>query len=93
MRDCPIVKVTATEPGPDGVVIRVEGRLGGEAAGELRRTCDATGREPSAVTLDLTGLVQVDESGRRALAELRRRGCRIVGASMYIAYLLEEKLP
>ncbi|MBX3356928.1 MAG: STAS domain-containing protein [Phycisphaeraceae bacterium] len=69
--------------------IRIEGRLDSDGVGELLRLCN-TAQSPSAVTLDLSGLLSADSRGLDMLAHLRARGFRLHAPSPYIATLLEE---
>lgn len=74
-------------PGPHGAVIRIEGHLG---PGALRKLQTLIRQASHPVTLDLTGLTSLDNVGRRFLANQRRRGHLLLGASLYIDRLIQE---
>ncbi len=76
-----MVKFTRVE----GPVVRVEGRLDGQAVPQLDDLCRG-----SRGTADLTGLSSVDRAGAAALRRLRAEGWRLAGASLYLTSLLEE---
>jgi ABC-type transporter Mla MlaB component len=70
-------------------VIRADGRLTGEAIDELLGLIGPDA-DLARFTLDLSGVTGVDARGLWLLADLRRAGCRLDGASLYVSQLLEE---
>ncbi len=67
-------------------VIRVSGRLAGEAAvSEFLRLCEST---VAALVIDLGELRAADRSALDALRTLRARGVTLLGISPYISLLL-----
>ena len=84
-----MLKLTAHRPAPDQLTIRVEGRLDADGGAELR-VAAAAALSPAQLTLDLSGLMSVDEAGCELLTALRRDGCRLRGASLYINEITEE---
>lgn len=78
------LSVTARE---DLTVIAVDGRLVGEGALQLEQACrDA--RRP--LVLDLAHLAAADDTGVVTLRRLAREGAHLLGASPYMALLLDE---
>jgi anti-anti-sigma regulatory factor len=71
----------------DERTLRLEGRLTRYEVGLLREAL-RTARHPAVV--DLGGLGFLDAAGASALAELRRRGTRLRGASPFVRELLKE---
>lgn len=68
---------------PDGPVLRVEGRIAGRWAEELRAAC------ADGATLDLTWVTFVDPEGAEVLSALARRGVRMVRVPPFVATMLE----
>lgn len=85
-----MVKLTRTAGESNGIVIRVEGSLDAESAGELERLCGLPSPNLSDRTLELSGLRSADRAARSALARLRAGGWRFRGTSLYLRRLLEE---
>jgi anti-anti-sigma regulatory factor len=80
------LRISQTQQGPT-TVIQVDGELIAEGAAEFERVC-AAARRP--LTLDLTGLLMVDDAGRRVLRALIHENAQIAGASPYVELLLEK---
>jgi anti-anti-sigma regulatory factor len=66
---------------------RLAGRLAGDAVEVLRSACTAT---VTGVTIDLSDVSYADDSGIRALEELRARGAVLRGPRPYLALLLQQ---
>src|SRR5262249_13216087 len=64
--------------------VKIDGRLTGEEAPELRRVCAGGSGRP---VIDLTDLQSADREGGRGL---RAKGADLVGASPYIQLLLDR---
>jgi hypothetical protein len=70
--------------------IRVEGRLSGDAVGELEQVI---GDDPSAVSLELSNLRSADAVALAALRRLHAAGVEMRGASPQLAWQIEEDEP
>jgi anti-anti-sigma regulatory factor len=66
---------------------RLAGRLAGDAVEVLRSACAAT---VTGDTIDLSDVSYADDSGVRALEELRARGAVLHGPRPYLALLLQQ---
>ncbi len=66
-------------------IIRVAGRLAGDAVDVLMGACVDIG---PIVTIDLSEVYYADDAGVRALAELRARGAVLQSPRPYLALLL-----
>lgn len=66
-------------------MIRVEGTLDAGSVAELMRLVGQ-----GLALIDLDGVMGIDRSARAALLDLRRRGVRLRGGSLYVAGLLRE---
>lgn len=71
----------------DRTIVELAGRLGAEAADELLR---AANPDASAVILDLGEVQSVDAVAANALKTLRDQGAELVGASRYVALVLDH---
>lgn len=70
-----------------GTLLAIDGEMGRDGLGELRRVLDAS-REP--ITLNLGGLRLADEDVLAALRELEAGGVRLIGASQYLELRLRS---
>ena len=82
-----------TETTPDGVTLRLEGKLVDPWIDELVRVW--MGLRPgllanTTVRIDLKAVSFVDARGRSMLAALRRLGCDLTGRGPYISAVIEE---
>jgi hypothetical protein len=68
-------------------VVRVDGRLMIDNLTELR---EVVGTVSGHAVIDLTNLLSVDDLGIAMLRSLADDGARLVGASPYVALLLED---
>jgi anti-anti-sigma regulatory factor len=84
-----VIKLTKHQPAAAQVVIRVEGLVTAETIAAFHGMLGSERPAPS-ITLDLSGVTSVDAAGREFLVDLRRDGCRLMGASLYVKKLLEE---
>lgn len=81
------------EPGPDGLTLRLEGKLVDSWVDELARVwMDLLPRLESgrSVRVDLGAVSFVDARGRAMLAALRRLGCELHGSGPFISAVIEE---
>jgi len=81
-------RITAIAEG-DGTVLRVDGRLLGNAVAELTRV---SVKAAQSLTFDLSGLLFADADGVTALKELRARGARLRNVPPYVSLLLAMEL-
>ncbi len=84
-----MIKVTRQQPNAHQLVFRLEGQLTCETVKQCAGVL-ASDFKALAVTVDLSGLTSLDQDGRGFLIGLRERGCRLLGASLYIKRVLEE---
>jgi hypothetical protein len=77
-----------TVPRPRGApTLLLEGRLIGPWVEELHRTAASTG---AATAIDLGGVTFADDDGVTALRRLRSAGAVLVGASAFLAALIDS---
>jgi ABC-type transporter Mla MlaB component len=76
------------------VTLRLEGQLSKPELGELSKTCDraAFERPNRRLLIDVTGVESIDRHGRDFLAEVHRRGSRLIGrgATAAIVAIVDE---
>ena len=72
--------------GDEGSVLRIDGRLEAECLGELERACEGA-RPP--LTLNLEGVLWIDDRAAEALRGLMARGAAVENASPYVALRLK----
>ena len=72
----------------EGSVVSVDGWLQGDEADELLRV---VGSAAPPVVLDLTDLRSADKHGVTAIRQLAEDGVEVIGASDYLALLLETE--
>lgn len=87
-----LVRISTRHEHAGDVVVRVEGRLESDGSNELEGLLLVASRS-SRITLDLSGLTNLDSHGRAVVQRAKAAGCRIVGASLYIHHVLEEHRP
>jgi anti-anti-sigma regulatory factor len=78
------------EQGERSAVIHVDGRLAANNLTDLEPLVMAARGE---VVIDLSHLVSADDAGVATLRALAGRGIRLVGASPYVALLLDDERP
>jgi len=71
------------------VTLRLEGQLSKPEVGELSKTCDraAFERPNRRLSIDVTGVESIDRHGREFLADVHRRGSRLIGRGSTAAIL------
>jgi len=84
-----MIKLTKNQLNERETVVCLEGWLTAETVAHVRDVL-VNAPDPRKVTLDLAGLTAVDAEGRALLAGLRRAGCRLQNASLYVQKSLEE---
>ena len=72
--------------GDEGSVLRIDGRLEAECLGELERACEGA-RPP--LTLNLEGVLWIDDRAAETLRGLMARGAAMENASPYVALRLK----
>lgn len=72
----------------DGTLLRIDGRLDEEALGELEQACEGA-RLP--LTLNLEGMLSLDDRAVETLQRLQAAGANVVNASPYIALRLKSE--
>ena len=72
----------------DAVVVRVAGRLTGDAVAQLTEACEST---EGNFVLDLSKLMFADDAGVEAIRTLREKGADISGASSFIRLLINDE--
>lgn len=78
-----MIRIDVVSEGPE-VVVYLAGRLTGDAAKQLKDTCDSIKR---AFVLDLSKLVFADDAGIEAMRAISEQGIQIRGASQFIQLL------
>jgi hypothetical protein len=73
--------------GEGGTRLRIDGQLGRDGLGELRRAWEDA-KHP--VTIELSGLCSADDSALALLRQLRVSGAALVGASQYLLLRLDS---
>ena len=76
------------DAGGDTTVIRVAGRLTGDAITHLTQVCKST---DGSVVLDLSKLMFADDAGVEVIRALGRKGAGISGASSFIRLLIDDE--
>jgi|GEM_PF-3815579 len=71
-----------------GSAIVIEGRLDADGRLRLQELVESC-NDQAALSLDLSGLVFVDQDGQAYLCALQENGCQLTGASLYIKCLLD----
>jgi len=82
------IRIDVRNEGPE-VIVYLAGRLSGDAAGQLRDTCDAI---EEVFVLDLSKLLFTDDAGIDVLRVINEQGAQIRGASQFIQLLANESL-
>lgn len=77
-----MLRLTLTDT-PHGSLLRLEGRLTGCWADQLRDLC------PTDATVDLEWVTFVDDRGAEVLTDLARRGVHLVRLPLFVSSLLE----
>jgi hypothetical protein len=88
-----MLRITRVD-GPESLqVFKLEGRLLEPWVAEVLRVCDPGGGQSVRTSLDLFGLVFVDQAGTQLLKELIRRGVTVSACSGFVAELLQLRNP
>lgn len=81
-------RLTRVDEDAQRTTIRLEGRLAEASVSSLRSACAECAAAGRALTIDLTGVVFLDERAGEELRALRGRGAQLVGASAYLRAVL-----
>ena len=81
------LRITRIE-GDQGTLLRVDGRLEAESLNELEQACEEA---QSPLTLNLEGLLWIDDRAAETLRRLMAGGTVVTGASPYVALRLKNK--
>jgi len=81
--------IDSSDTDEDAVVIRVAGRLAGDAVTHLTKACKTEG---GSVELDLSKLMFADDAGVEVIRRLQKEGAEISGASSFIRLLISDEL-
>ncbi len=87
-----MLKITPAHQNEGQVTLKVEGRIVGEWASELRKVCGKY-RPSQSLTLDLAGVTFMDDKAIALLREFREGGTHLAGQSLFISTLLQEGGP
>jgi len=82
------IRIDVNTEGPE-VVVYLAGRLTGDAAKQLKDTCDSI---KGAFVLDLSKLIFADDAGIDVMRAISEQGIPICGASQFIQLLADEAL-
>jgi anti-anti-sigma regulatory factor len=73
-----------------GATLKLAGRLAGEWTSELERCWREAAAQPQSISVDLTEVTFVDESGKRLLAAMARTGVELIAANVLLKALVEQ---
>jgi len=85
---CPMLKISEHRHRKNSVVLQLEGRLVGPWVAELRRMCPLLRSGTPGLVLELAQVSFADENGVALLADLRKRGAKLLHPTPF----LEEQL-
>ena len=90
-----MVRITLIDSDEPSKKFKVEGRLTGEAVGELRQLCEGMldCPEHGRLILDLADVSFIDNEGIELVRDLRHDNVLITQYSPFLAQLLKEALP
>ena len=73
-------------------MLKLEGRIIGQWANELREECEMWLAKGRKAVLDLSGIIFIDEQGIEILKTMKQNGVNLIGCSLFLSELLEENL-
>jgi len=78
--------------GTEATSFTVEGKLKGPWVNELERCWQTAIAEApaSAIVVDLTGTIFIDESGKQLLARMREQGVKLAGNGLMMEFINRE---
>jgi len=68
----------------------LEGKLAGEAVGEVERCWSAASANNAAVSIDLTAVSFIDNTGKQLLTKMFEKGTRVVSKGLMAKCFIEE---
>ena len=68
----------------------LEGKLAGEAVGEVERCWSAASATKAALSVDLTAVSFIDNLGRQLLTQMFEKGTRLVSKGLMAKCFIEE---
>ena len=68
----------------------LEGKLAGEAVGELERCWSAVSASKATVSIDLTAVSFIDNKGKQLLTKMFEKGTRLVSKGLMAKCFIEE---
>jgi ABC-type transporter Mla MlaB component len=68
----------------------LEGKLAGEAVGELERCWSAASASKTVVSVDLTGISFIDNQGKQLLTKMFEKGTRLFSKGLMAKCFIEE---
>jgi anti-anti-sigma regulatory factor len=83
-----IEHIDPSDTGGEATVIRVAGRLAGDAVTHLTQVCKPT---DGSIVLDLSKLMFADDAGVKVIRMLGKNGAEISGASAFISLLIDDE--
>ena len=85
------MRITNVPSGRDSVVLKVEGRITGPWAAELRRAFEDARRQTSArLTLDLTSVSFIDDAGKQVLKDICGCGAEFLATGCHTRSVIED---
>jgi ABC-type transporter Mla MlaB component len=84
-----MIRITQTGNGSGPRTLRVAGRLAEPWVDELARVSELALGQPGALAVDLSEVTFVDAPGAALLRSLARRGVGMIGASTFVAAVMD----
>jgi anti-anti-sigma regulatory factor len=86
-----MMRITTINNDVRSTTLKIEGRVGGPWADELRRVFNETRRAtPDTLVIDLTAVTFIDDSGKHVLKQIYGCGCELVAAGSYNRSVIDE---
>ena len=80
------LRITRVDRDEEGTFLRIDGRLEGKSLDEFEEACEGA---PSPLTLDLEGVLWIDDRATETLRQLIASGTVVTHASPYVALRLK----
>jgi len=85
-----MLRITFQED-PEGITVKLEGKLSGPWVEELERSWAEHPARPSGqVTVDLSDVTYIDPKGKRLLARMMGKGIYLQGTQLMTRYIIDE---
>ena len=85
-----MLKISEGKPGKHITTLRLEGRVVGPWADELKQVCEPFVKKGCKLALDLAEVTYADGDGLNLLASLRARGVRLLKAMPFVQEQLKS---